>query len=170
VPRTHYDVLGVSSHASYEEVRRAYLRAARRHHPDAGGTAAHMSELNEAWRVVGDATRRRAYDARLRSAPRAADANVADIAPTVAVPWVRSVPWVLLLAALAAIFVVSAYAGGGDEVGCVVVRDGATASVPCDAPGARRVVQRVSGTHACPSGTERFQPARENAAALCMEV
>src|SRR4029453_3099783 len=67
-----YAVLGVRRTASPDEVRRAYLTLARRHHPDAhaeGGPAARaaaerrMQEGNAAWAVLGDAGRRAAFDA-----------------------------------------------------------------------------------------------------------
>lgn len=76
---THYEILGVAPDASTEALRQAYRRAAREHHPDAGGTATAtsnpMAALNEAWRVLGDADRRARYDAELaRSrAPGSAD-------------------------------------------------------------------------------------------------
>jgi curved DNA-binding protein CbpA len=70
---SYYDVLGVERRASVEEIRRAYLRLARRYHPDvvASSDARTRSEadermraLNEAWSVLGDPARRRAYDQR----------------------------------------------------------------------------------------------------------
>jgi curved DNA-binding protein CbpA len=66
-----YAVLGVGRGAPAEEVRRAYLALARRHHPDAhaeGGAAARaaaerrMQEVNAAWAVLGDPVRRAAFD------------------------------------------------------------------------------------------------------------
>jgi hypothetical protein len=66
-----YAVLGVAPDATAEQVRRAYLALARRHHPDAhaeGGAAARaaaerrMQEVNAAWAVLGDAGRRAAFD------------------------------------------------------------------------------------------------------------
>jgi hypothetical protein len=60
--RSHYEVLGVSVEATAAEVRAAYRRAARDHHPDAGGDGGRMSELNAAWYVLGDPARRAAYD------------------------------------------------------------------------------------------------------------
>lgn len=61
--RTHYDVLGVRPDAGVEEIRAAYLRLARRHHPDhQGGSDEAMQAVNGAWHVLGDARRRRAYD------------------------------------------------------------------------------------------------------------
>lgn len=47
-----YEVLGVDPGATPDEVRRAYLALARRHHPDAGGDAAAMRQVNEAWRSL----------------------------------------------------------------------------------------------------------------------
>jgi hypothetical protein len=67
--RSHYDVLGVSFGASIEEVRAAYRRAARDHHPDAGGDPARMTDLNAAWHVLGDPVRRAAYDRELARRP-----------------------------------------------------------------------------------------------------
>jgi DnaJ domain len=59
---SHYDLLGVAPTASADEVRAAYRRAARDHHPDAGGDGVRMQDLNAAWRVLGDPIRRAAYD------------------------------------------------------------------------------------------------------------
>jgi hypothetical protein len=73
-PPTFYDLLDVAPDATSAEIRRAYLDLARAHHPDqhaAAGDAARtanereMQRINEAWAVLGDAGRRRAYDATL---------------------------------------------------------------------------------------------------------
>ncbi|MFN8053408.1 MAG: J domain-containing protein [Acidimicrobiales bacterium] len=70
---THYEVLGVGRRASADEIRRAYLDAARRSHPDVAGAAgdATMRDLNSAWAVLGDAEARRAYDLSLPDGPAA---------------------------------------------------------------------------------------------------
>ncbi len=74
---SHYEVLGVRPTATAAELRAAYLAAARRDHPDRhmGADAAtraraerRMRAVNEAWAVLGDADRRRAYD-RARAGP-----------------------------------------------------------------------------------------------------
>lgn len=68
---TLYDDLGVVPGASADELRRAYLRLARRYHPDVVASSdprtraeaeRRMRSVNEAWRVLGDPVRRRAYD------------------------------------------------------------------------------------------------------------
>ncbi len=67
----HYEVLGVAPTSETGEIRRAYLAAARRHHPDfhadadsvtRTGNARRMQELNLAWEVLSDTTARAAYD------------------------------------------------------------------------------------------------------------
>jgi hypothetical protein len=72
---TWYEVLGVSRDAPAGDIRRAYVAAARRHHPDRHAladprtqatAAARMRDANAAWAVLGDAARRRDYDATLR--------------------------------------------------------------------------------------------------------
>lgn len=79
---THYDALGVPAGASVKEIRRAYLAAARRHHPDFHGAddahaqadhARQMQHVNEAWSVLGDAAQRERYDLTLQvgGAPQA---------------------------------------------------------------------------------------------------
>ena len=60
--RDPYDELGVSSHASAEEIKAAYRQLVKQHHPDAGGDDQRMLALNAAWEVLGDAERRRAFD------------------------------------------------------------------------------------------------------------
>jgi len=62
--RDHYSTLGAGEGEAREEIERRYKRLARRHHPDRGGDEEEMKAVNEAWRVLGDAEARRAYDAR----------------------------------------------------------------------------------------------------------
>jgi len=71
----HYAVLGVSQTATAPEIRRAYLRLARTHHPDfheatdADSRASNereMQRINQAWTVLGDPVRRQQYDDRRR--------------------------------------------------------------------------------------------------------
>jgi len=57
-----YEVLQVQPTAHADVIRAAYRALARRYHPDNGGDNARMTALNEAWHVLGDVTRRAAYD------------------------------------------------------------------------------------------------------------
>ena len=59
----YYEILGASEDASQEEIERLYKRLAMRHHPDRGGDAEYMKAINAAYRVLGNETTRRAYDA-----------------------------------------------------------------------------------------------------------
>jgi curved DNA-binding protein CbpA len=79
---TYYEVLGVSPWATAEEIKRAYHRLALLHHPDVqeDGDGSHrtMQSINDAWSVLGEPARRRAYDADLGTGgpPRPAAAPV----------------------------------------------------------------------------------------------
>lgn len=48
----YYKLLGLQSSATAVDVRRAYLRLAKKHHPDVGGTVAFMQRLNEAYTTL----------------------------------------------------------------------------------------------------------------------
>ena len=58
-----YAVLGVAPGASAATIKAAYRALVKRHHPDAGGDATLIVALNAAWAVLGDAEKRRRYDA-----------------------------------------------------------------------------------------------------------
>jgi molecular chaperone DnaJ len=65
VKRDYYDILGVDRGATEEEIKRAFRRAAQKHHPDvdtSSGAEQRFKELNEAYRVLSDRQRRAAYD------------------------------------------------------------------------------------------------------------
>lgn len=88
---THYETLGVAPSATDAEVREAYRRLAREHHPDRAGTGSaastySMPEINEAYRVLGDPARRVVYDASLRGSTAGArtspDPSPAATSPT----------------------------------------------------------------------------------------
>lgn len=68
VEKDYYSILGVGETASQHEIERLYKRLARRHHPDRGGDAEEMKAINEAYRVLGNAATRRAYDGITRRA------------------------------------------------------------------------------------------------------
>lgn len=63
--RDYYDVLGVGRDATDAEIKRAFRRLAQKWHPDVNKTdEAHdrFKEVNEAYQVLSDPQRRRAYD------------------------------------------------------------------------------------------------------------
>lgn len=76
-------MLGIKPGSDAGDVRKAYLAAARRYHPDfhadadaatRAGNARRMQDLNQAWEVLGDPAARAAYD---RSLAVADDPGVA---------------------------------------------------------------------------------------------
>jgi len=64
--KDYYAALGVSKDATADEIKKAYRRLAREHHPDANPdnpkSEQRFKEIGEAYAVVGDATTRREYD------------------------------------------------------------------------------------------------------------
>ncbi len=58
----YYKTLGVSRTATQTEIKKAYRRLARTHHPDAGGDEARFKEINEAYEVLSDDKKRKLYD------------------------------------------------------------------------------------------------------------
>jgi len=63
--KDYYKVLGVERSASQDEIKKAYRKLARRHHPDlskAADSQARMQDINEAYEVLRDPERRAAYD------------------------------------------------------------------------------------------------------------
>jgi curved DNA-binding protein len=64
--KDYYETLGVSRTASPDEIKQAFRKLARQHHPDvaknkAAGEAK-FKEINEAYDVLGDPEKRRRYD------------------------------------------------------------------------------------------------------------
>jgi hypothetical protein len=80
-----YEVLQVSSNASPEVVQAAYRALARSYHPDVNASpdaAYQMRQLNAAYSVLSDASRRARYDAvRLRPMRARGDARPRGAAP-----------------------------------------------------------------------------------------
>ena len=70
--RDYYELLGVSPRATQDEVRKAYLKLAKKYHPDkTGGDKAaeeKLKAINEAYDTLKNAEKRREYDA-LRESP-----------------------------------------------------------------------------------------------------
>lgn len=61
--RDYYEVLGVGKDASADEIKKAFRRAAVQHHPDKqGGDETKFKEINEAYEVLKDQSKRQRYD------------------------------------------------------------------------------------------------------------
>ena len=65
-PTDYYALLGVTADASADDIKRAYRRLAREHHPDANpddaGAEARFKEIAVAYETLSDPERRRRYD------------------------------------------------------------------------------------------------------------
>lgn len=60
--KDYYDILGVGKNAGTEEIKTAFRKKAHEHHPDKGGNTEKFKELNEAYQVLGNETKRKQYD------------------------------------------------------------------------------------------------------------
>jgi curved DNA-binding protein len=64
--KDYYKILGVAKSASEKEIKAAYRKLARKHHPDVNPGSkeaeARFKEINEAYEVLGDKEKRKRYD------------------------------------------------------------------------------------------------------------
>lgn len=60
--RDYYEVLGVSKNASADEIKKAYRKLAKEHHPDKGGDETLFKEISEAYEVLSDNDKKAKYD------------------------------------------------------------------------------------------------------------
>ena len=63
--RDYYEILGVQRNASEDDIKKAFRRLARQYHPDVNkekSAEARFKEINEAYEVLGDPQKRRAYN------------------------------------------------------------------------------------------------------------
>lgn len=61
--RDYYEVLGVAKGASADEIKKAFRKAAVKHHPDKeSGDEAKFKEVNEAYEILKDQQKRQRYD------------------------------------------------------------------------------------------------------------
>ena len=64
--KDYYATLGVTKSSSEKEIKQAYRKLARKHHPDVNpgdkSAEARFKEINEAYEVLGDSDKRKKYD------------------------------------------------------------------------------------------------------------
>jgi molecular chaperone DnaJ len=59
----YYKILGVDKNASDDDIKKAYRKLAHKYHPDKqGGDAGKFKEINEAYQVLSDKSKRQQYD------------------------------------------------------------------------------------------------------------
>jgi hypothetical protein len=164
----HYEVLGVDRQATPAQIRSAFRRLARAHHPDTStsGSAESLAPINDAWRVLGDPQLRRDYDRSLDadgSPPPIEGSSQSPTTTTAPLP-PSSFPW-RFLAGVAAVGIgvvvlgVLTYEpskpGPPDNVletgSCVVIEDnGDAAEVNCADDHDGVVESLISADEVCP--------------------
>ncbi|MDP4010433.1 MAG: DnaJ domain-containing protein [Candidatus Spechtbacteria bacterium] len=60
--KDYYETLEVQKNASKEEIKKAYIKLARKYHPDRGGDEEKFKEINAAYQILSDDSKRRQYD------------------------------------------------------------------------------------------------------------
>src|SRR3989344_9142232 len=59
----YYQTLGISKTANADEIKKAYRKLAHKHHPDKkGGDEKKFKDINEAYQVLSNDTKRAQYD------------------------------------------------------------------------------------------------------------
>lgn len=58
----YYQVLGVASNATQDEIKKAYRKLAHKYHPDRGGDEKKFKEINQAYQILSSKEKRNQYD------------------------------------------------------------------------------------------------------------
>lgn len=77
--RKLYDLLEVAPTASGDELKKAYKKAALKHHPDKGGDAELFKDISRAYEVLSDPESRRRYDMTGSAEPAASAPTPEDL-------------------------------------------------------------------------------------------
>jgi len=60
--KDYYNVLGVAKDASSTDIKKAYYKLAHKYHPDKGGDEKKFKEVNEAYQVLSNKSKKQQYD------------------------------------------------------------------------------------------------------------
>lgn len=60
--KDYYEVLGIKKDASADEIKKAYRKLAKEHHPDKGGDEQKFKEVTEAYEILSDSEKKANYD------------------------------------------------------------------------------------------------------------
>jgi len=60
--KDYYNILGIDKSASQAEIKKAYYKLAHKYHPDKGGDEKKFKEVNEAYQILSNKTKRQQYD------------------------------------------------------------------------------------------------------------
>lgn len=75
--KNHYATLGVSKNATQEQIKDAYRKLSKKHHPDVSGGSKESERIflegQEAYKILKDVASRKAYDTRLEEAVQGND-------------------------------------------------------------------------------------------------
>ena len=63
----YYDILGVREDSTSEEIKKAYRKLSKEHHPDMGGDPEKFKNLSEAYGILSDTQKRNNYDNRRKN-------------------------------------------------------------------------------------------------------
>ena len=63
----YYDILGVSKNANSSEIKAAFKKMAKLHHPDTGGNSDTFKNINEAYQTLNDPNKKAEYDIKINT-------------------------------------------------------------------------------------------------------
>ena len=183
--KTHYQVLGVSTEASTDEVRRAYRERMRAIHPDVNQGSAngsqHMTELNIAWKTLSSPHLRRAYDASILVTTSSYVSSGASNGQAFTVYSPARFPWrgMIIASVVGAIFVLIAHALTSPSVprpidqllsagSCVNIDSSLSAvEIACAQPHDAVVQQLIATDRSCPLEMGQFHD-RQGMGIVCV--
>jgi hypothetical protein len=183
--KTHYQILGVSTEASTDEIRRAYRERMRAVHPDinknSAGSSQRMTEINAAWKTLSSPQLRRVYDASVFiSRHSTAGSGVGKTEPVVVYSPARF-PWraMVIASVVGAVLVLIAHALTSPSVprpidqllssgSCVNIDSSLSAvEVSCSEPHDAVVEQLIAMDRSCPLEMGQFQD-RQGMGVVCI--